>query len=210
LTEGAVAKLVLAEHGLLKAGKKVAAVGPVFVDEKTWNQSCAIHHSLFRVHKIPLDISSAEPVETDNLIASGSIIRTATLDLVGIMRGDLFIDFVDTEWGLRARSRGYKSYCVPHCVMRHSIGDAAVRVFGKDVFVHGDARNYYRLRNAIFLLRIKTMGWGWRTYMAVRIPYYFLLFPWLSKNKMKNMRLVLKALMDGLTARLGHIAAEAE
>jgi rhamnosyltransferase len=203
LPPGMVNKLLTAEGELLKAGKRVAAVGPQYVDEKTGTPSCAIRHACLRVRRIKLDPRSSEPIETDNLIASGSITRTAALQSLGMMRCDLFIDFVDTEWGLRASSKGYKSYCVPNAVMTHSTGDKAIRIFGKEVYVHSDVRRYYRLRNAMYLLRLRTMGWQWRTYMSVRIPYYALLYLWLSKDKLRNAKLLLKALLDGLLGRLG-------
>src|SRR5690348_4888723 len=126
-----VRELIVAERELLRAGEKVAAVGPQYLDEKTGIPSFAVRYCLPVVHKIWLDPHSHVPVETDVLIASGSIIRTVVLESVGFMRSDLFIDFVDTEWALRARSMGYKCYCIPNAVMTHSIGDACAQVFGK-------------------------------------------------------------------------------
>jgi rhamnosyltransferase len=196
-------KLLAAEGELLKAGKKVAAVGPQYKDEKTGTPSFAVRYHDLTVRKIRLDPRSSIPVETDILIASGSIIRTATLESVGMMRGDLFIDFVDTEWAFRARSKGYKCYCVPNAIMMHSIGDAAIKVFGKSVSVHSDLRKYYRLRNAIYLLRLPSMGWQWKGYILRWIPYYLLLNLYVSRNKLRNARLLLRALRDGLLGRLG-------
>jgi len=196
-------KLLAAEGELLKAGKKVAAVGPQYKDEKTGIPSFAVRYCDLTVRKIRLDPHSSIPVETDILIASGSIIRTATLESVGMMRGDLFIDFVDTEWALRARNKGYKCYCVPNAIMMHSVGDAAIKVFGKSVYLHSDLRKYYRLRNAVYLLRLASMGWQWRGYILRWIPYYLLLNLCVSRNKLRNARLLVKALWDGLLGRLG-------
>ena len=203
LPPGVVRKLLDAEGELLRAGDKVAAVGPRYMDEKTDIPSFAVRYGDLTVRKIRLDPNSKVPVETDVLIASGSIIRTAALETVGMMRGDLFIDFVDTEWSLRARSKGFKSYCVPDAIMRHSVGDAAIKVFGKSVYLHSDLRKYYRLRNAMYLSRLPSMGRQWRSYIFRWIPYYFLLNLWISKNKLRNARLLLRALWDGLLGRLG-------
>jgi rhamnosyltransferase len=198
-----IKKLLAAEGELLKLGKKVAAVGPRYVDEKTGIPSFAVRYGDLTVSKIRLDPDSSVPVETDILIASGSIIRAETVESVGMMRDDLFIDFVDTEWSLRARSMGYKSYCVPDAIMAHSVGDTAIKVFGRSVYLHSDVRKYYRLRNAIYLLRLSSMGRQWRSYIFRWIPYYFLLNIWISKNKLPNARLLLKALWDGVLGRLG-------
>jgi rhamnosyltransferase len=117
-----VATLLAAEGDLLGKGKQVAAVGPQFIDENSGNPSPAIRHYYFRIQKLYLDPSSSDPVETDHMIASGSIIRTSVLDSVGAMREDFFIDWVDIEWCMRARSMGYLSYYVPSVVMKHSVG----------------------------------------------------------------------------------------
>jgi rhamnosyltransferase len=203
LSPGMVDKLIAAEGELLKAGIKVGAVGPRYVDGKTDIPSFAIRYGAVTVRKIALDPLSSMPVETDILIASGSIIRTATLQTVGIMRGDLFIDLVDTEWALRARSNGYKNYCIPSAIMMHSVGDAAIKVFGKSVYLHRDLRKYYRLRNAMYLLQVSSMGWQWRSYILRWIPYYLFLSLWTSEHKLSNARLLLNALWDGLLRRLG-------
>lgn len=203
LVSGMVDKLISAERRLLKAGKSVAAVGPRYIDEKTGTPSSAFHRGWLLVRKSGLDPSSREPVETDNLIASGSIIRAEVLQSVGLMREDLFIDFVDTEWGLRARGRGYKSYCVPDALMIHSTGDAATKVFGKEFYLHAELRRYYKLRNAVYLMRLPSMGWRWRSFALRWIPYYFLLSLWLTKGKERNARFLLTALWDGLLGRLG-------
>jgi rhamnosyltransferase len=136
------------------------------------------------------------------------LIGTAAFGAIGLMRDDLFIDWVDIEWALRARSLGYKSYYVPNAGMAHSVGDDVVQVLGRDFHLHDDLRNYYLLRNATYLMRVKSMGWRWKITFAPRIPCYFVLYPCLSKSKLKNARLVLRAFMDGLRGRLGRFADE--
>lgn len=198
-----VAKLIAAESELLKAGMKVASVGPQYRDEKTGIPSFAVRYRVISVRKISLDPLSNVPVETDILIASGSIIRSATLQSVGLMRSELFIDFVDTEWALRARSSGYKCFCIPNAIMMHSVGDASVEVFGKSVYLHSELRKYYRLRNAVYLLRLSSMGKNWRSYILRWIPYYLLLSLYTSENKLQSAWLLVRALWDGLRGKLG-------
>lgn len=203
LSPGMVTRLLAAEDELLRAGEQVAAVGPQYVDEKTGQGSYASHHTPFKVRKIFLDPASTKPVETDAVMASGSVIRTAVLQSIGMMRGDLFIGMVDIEWGLRARSQGYKSYCVPGVIMQHNLGESVVRFLGRNLFMYSDLRMYYALRNCMYLLKLRTMGWQWRAYMAPRIPYYFLLFLLLSQDKLRNTPMFLRAVWDGALGRLG-------
>lgn len=203
LPAGMVDSLLTAERELLAAGKQVAAVGPLFVDEKTGAISRTIHHRWLKIERKPVDPRAAAPVETDYLIASGSLIRTAVLRKIGGMRDELFIDWVDIEWGLRARSMGLACYLVPSTVLRHSVGDVAVQVMGRTVHLHSDVRNCYIVRNATYLLRVKTMGWEWRAVTVPRIPHYILLYFWYSDHRMKSLRLLLRAFWDGARGKLG-------
>jgi rhamnosyltransferase len=200
-----VPKLLLAERNLLASGHQVASVGPLYVDEKTGKFAKAIRHKLLFVRKIELDSSSAEPVEADYLISSGSLIRVSVLREVGLMREDLFIDWVDIEWGLRARDKGWKCYIVPNAVMKHSIGHSSVAVFGKEINLHTDVRNYYIVRNATYLLRCKSMGWQWRAALAIRIPQYVLFYSWCSPNRVQCLKLLVEAVGHGLRGRLGKL-----
>lgn len=205
LPVGMVDRLRSGEEQLLRKREQVAAVGPQFWDEKTGKAYPAVRLEYFRIKKLYLDTRSTEPVETDYLIASGSMIRVSVLREVGLMREDLFIDWVDVEWGLRARSMGFRSYHIPDALMTHNVGDAVVSILGRDVHVHSDVRNYYMLRNALYLFRLKSMGWRWKITFAPRIPCYLLIYPFLSGNKRENLRMICRALIDGISGRLGPV-----
>ena len=205
LPPGMVNRMVAGEDRLLRDGQQVAAVGPQFWDEKTGKIYPAVQFGHFHIRKIYLDRRSTVPVEADYLIASGSMIRASVFREVGLMREDLFIDWVDVEWGLRARSMGYRSYHIPDALMAHNVGDAVVSILGRDIHVHSDLRNYYMLRNALYLFRMKTMGWRWKITFAPRIPCYFVLYPILSANKCQNIKMVWRALFDGISGHLGPI-----
>jgi rhamnosyltransferase len=203
LSTGMINLLLSAEASLIAQGNKIAAVGPVFIDEKTGKSSPATRCGALRVRHIPIDLSTSEPVEADYIIASGSLIQRSTFDAIGLMREELFIDWVDIEWGLRARNAGYKSYLVPTAILQHSIGDATVKIFGKVINVHSDIRHYYIVRNAAYLIQLKTMGWRWRMLTTLKLPRYVLAFSWFSQNRMKSLRLLSRALIHGLEARTG-------
>lgn len=198
-------ELLAAERALLKSGVQVAAVGPKFIDEKNGTVSKAIRHSWMRVRKIPVDGPENIPVLADYLIASGSLVRLSSVAKIGTMRDYLFIDWVDIEWGLRALSLGYKCFIVPNAVMSHSIGDDSVRILDKDINLHNDTRNYYIVRNATYLLRVKTMGWKWRSVTILKIPAYVCFYSWHSSRRMQSVRLLMRAISDGVRGKLGRI-----
>ncbi len=197
-----VNKLLDAEGELVRAGEKVAAVGPLFIDEKTGKRSFAIRSARIGVNRIAIDPSCHEPLQTDHLIASGALIRISVLQYIGMMRDDLFIDWVDIEWCMRAQYKGYRCYIIPHAIMRHSIGDGNVRILGKDINLHSDLRNYYMIRNATYLLRLKSMR-KWRVITAMKVIKYILFYSLYSAHKRKTTVLLVRAFLDGATGRLG-------
>lgn len=205
LSSGMVSELVHAEKKLKESGKKVAAIGPFFIDEKNGNTATAIKHSFMRVKKTPIPSNTKDPIETDYIIASGSLINLATIKEIGLMMEELFIDWVDIEWGLRAKNKGYSCFINPSTTMNHSIGDETVRFFGRLINLHNTTRNYYIVRNATFLLRKNHMGWPWRSISILRIPKYIIFYSWHSKNKTQSLYILTKALIHGLIGKTGPI-----
>jgi rhamnosyltransferase len=209
LSEDMVQNLLASENHLINAGQKVAAVGPLFVDEKTGKRSFAIRGARIGVNRIPINISCHEPLQTDHLIASGALIRVSGLQSIGMMRDDLFIDWVDIEWCMRAQFNGYTCYIIPDAVMRHSIGDGNVRILGKDINLHSDLRNYYMIRNATYLIRLKSMK-SWRVVIGFKVLKYLIFYSIYSQHRVKSTRLLWRALLDGVWGRLGKLQIDSE
>jgi rhamnosyltransferase len=198
-----VSLLLRAELDLLHKGQCVAAVGPAFIDEKTGERSSPFRQGYFRATKIEIDEGSTAPVETEYVIASGSLIRRVAIEEVGMMLEGLFIDLVDIEWGLRAKSKGYRSYVIPSVVIRHSVGERAIRAFGRNIYLHSDIRNYYKIRNCGYLLRMRYMGMRWRISNVLRVPKFVAIYSILSDHKLRTLTLLFRACMDGARAKMG-------
>ncbi|MBF4290916.1 glycosyltransferase family 2 protein, partial [Vibrio anguillarum] len=96
---------------------------------------------------------SRYPIEASCIISSGMAVRKNILDSVGVMDDSLFIDYVDTEWSLRARYLGNLILVDPQLVMGHEIGTDNLKLFKWRVPVHSASRRYYRIRNSFFLFR---------------------------------------------------------
>jgi rhamnosyltransferase len=207
LPAGALEALLSAERSLVAAGRQVAAVGPVFVDEKNGTRSKAVRHRFFGVKLVPIGAAEMGPVESDFIIASGSLIRTSIIERVGLMREELFIDWVDAEWGLRARSMGYATYIIPAVVMMHSIGDITANIFGKEINLHSASRNYYIVRNAAYLLKERRMGWRWRTMSVLYIPKLILLRSWLSPHRWESLKQLMIAAREGAMGTMRNFPA---
>jgi rhamnosyltransferase len=106
--------------------------------------------------KGPIDISVA--------ISSGMLVRRSVFERVGLLDERLFIDYVDTEWCLRCAAQGIGIRINPAAIMMHAIGEKSLSFFGFRVPVHSPVRRYYRIRNALHLLRLSHVPW----LMAVR------------------------------------------
>lgn len=132
---------------------KVGALGPRFIDERYnfYYKTISISkHGLRTKH----DVSNInEPFNSTLLISSGSLVSVETLKEVGLMRDNYFIDYVDTEWCLRAESLGFKNYISAKAVMKHTIGDNVLNFKFINVPVHSAFRRYFRVRNAFYMLR---------------------------------------------------------
>lgn len=83
------------------------------------------------------------------VISSGSMIPVKSLKNIGLMREELFIDFVDYEWCWRANRKKYLIICDNEVHLVHQTDKPKV-ILGKTV--SKPFRNYYYYRNIIFLL----------------------------------------------------------
>lgn len=202
LPRGMVSGLLIAEKQLLNKNIKVAAVGPSFIDEKTNEIAPAINVKFMKVDRVEIDSNKSE-IQSDYIIASGSLIRIEVLDIVGLMDERLFIDWVDIEWGERCSKFGYGTYIIPSVQMKHSIGDDFVKFLGRNINIHSDFRNYYIVRNATYLMLSNKLKYESRLLFVFKIPCYILFFSILSKRKLYSLKLLLIAVKDGIIGNMG-------
>lgn len=183
----------------------MAAVGAMYIDVKTNMPAPAHRYRPFRLQKVRPAVGSA-PIQSDWLISSGSLIRCSVLREVGLMREELFIDLVDTEWGLRARSKGFVSFLVPAVTMLHSIGDATAELFGRKLMLHNDIRACYMMRNNAFLLRESAMGILWRSNAPLNLLSSLITSSLFAEHKLHRARLLLRAMLQGFLGHTGPIS----
>jgi rhamnosyltransferase len=198
-----VARLLAAETELAHTAR-VAAVGPVFRDPRERAAAPFVRVAFPRSTKVWCDGSSPY-VRCDFLISSGSLIRLDVLDDVGVMDDGLFIDNVDMEWSFRARSKGYALYGVCDAAMQHELGDARVAVLGgrAEVVRHGPQRLYFIMRNRVELYRRSYTPRVWVAQDVIRIPVKFVIFAVLVGPRARNVRYMLRGLIDGVRRRSG-------
>ena len=141
--------------------------------------------------------------EVDHVIASGCLIPASVLQAVGPMREDFFIDWVDTEWCLRARAQGYQIYGVCAAVLEHTLGDNVVRVWGREIPKHAPWRHYYQARNFVLMLRSCPMTKASSLHMAFRQFKRFLVFSTLVPGRWQYFKMWVRGLVHGYQGKTG-------
>jgi rhamnosyltransferase len=197
-----VARLAAAHRELEAAGARVAAVGPRYVDPVSGHSSYFVRFGWFTFKRIICRPGgSRELIPVDFLITSGSLVSLATLDAVGVLDDEIFIDHVDTEWCLRARHFGYRTFGVCDAVMHHSLGAETVRVWlgrWRHVSVHSPLRHYYSFRNSLWLSRRPYAPLRWVTSNTVKLCLMVAFFSLFIPPRLQRLRMILKGVRDGI------------
>ncbi|GIU15116.1 glycosyltransferase [Shewanella morhuae] len=87
----------------------------------------------------------------DLAISSGLSVPANVFHEVGLMKSELFIDYVDFEWMFRTKSYGITAICLTDIHMYHSVGLGNRKYKGMGI-IHNPFRNYYKQRNPFYLL----------------------------------------------------------
>lgn len=141
-------------------------------------------------------------LETKTVITSGSLISLSAYCLVGRFRDDFFIDFVDIEYCLRARSMGLSIVIATKPMMKHAVGSISMhRLPWKTTGTsnHQMVRRYYMVRNFIFVAKkyaIKEPLW-FMTVLLGRIKMVILILLY-ERKKLHKLKYILLGVVDGL------------
>jgi len=143
--------------------------------------------------------------ETPVVITSGMLIPRRTFDKIGYFREDFFVDIVDFELCLRARSQGLKVMLTTIPLMEHQIGSPkSHRIFGRTVWptYHSPFRRYLMTRNSILLLRLYFMRERrWSIIWARTLFKYTLKALAFEPCRLETLQWTTLGVIDGLLGR---------
>jgi len=184
-----------------KENKRVAAIAPIYRDNNNMEVQPMVYFNKLSLHKT-YDLSKCESVS--HVISSGMLIPANIFNEVGYLQEELFIDWVDTEWCWRALLLNYEIIQTPKVIIEHEHGNYSKKILWKEVPIHDNTmRNYYRLRNAVYMLFYSNLDLAMRLNLLKRIitmiPIHFLT----TKNKKKEIKRIFKSLKDGIMKKLG-------
>lgn len=186
------------------AGYRVGAVGPQIMLPKIGIQIPFLQISWLRTRRIACHFPS-EQIKTDHLISSGTLTSKAVLQDVGFFREDLFIDYVDVEWYLRAIQQNYTLWGICSATMEHDLGDEPITVGGRPFFSHSPLRHYYLVRNAIALYKSPLIPLRWKCSDIPRLFLKSMFYILFGKSRFAQMRMMGKGVFDGFTGRMGQL-----
>ena len=199
-----VEKLLGAYECMASQGYAVAAVGPRYVDLRQNNPPPFIRLRGLKVERCVCTAPDAI-VPVDYLISSGSLITMKTLNAVGTMADNLFIDYVDIEWGLRAKHFGYQSFGVCNAAMHHSIGEHPMKAFGRPIPLHSPLRHYYHFRNAVWLYQQSWPSWKWKVADAWRLLLKYGFYSMFARPRLKHLGMMTLGIWHALRGRTGRL-----
>lgn len=157
----------------------------------------------YKRSQVSLDKKQRQRYLASYVISSGSLVNLKVCEKIGWHDESLFIDFVDIEWGLRARSGGYDIYLTNQVCMQHSIGDRPVNC-GRIKWVnHSPIRHYYYFRNVFLMLRKPHVPRQWKLRELVKLAPRFLIYACLTQDKWSHTKYMLKGVLHGILGRSG-------
>lgn len=181
----------------LALNDRVAAIGPSFTDEKrgfVYPQVAWNNMGLFQ-RFTPDQHQKAQKVAA--LISSGMLTNIQTLKNIGLYDDALFIDYVDTDWCLKAQSKGYTLYVIPNISMTHAIGINSIKLLGRYFTVHSPIRRYYMLRNSFLMAKKEYVKSALAFTFIFRTSLHHILLILFCDHKWKNCIAFYKGFLDG-------------
>ena len=199
---------LLQAHKIKSGSNKVSAVGVTYLNADNGSESFFVQFGALKFRRRYCGQRDADGcVATDFLISSGSLISIEALNDIGAMDEPLFIDHIDTEWFLRARSKGYKAYGVCEARMQHGLGESTHRVSiggrQRNVPQHKPFRYYYIFRNSILLYKRGYISalWKWNDFQ--RLAMIALMFGVFKSPRIQNLQMMARGLWHGVLGVTG-------
>ena len=146
--------------------------------------------------------------EVEAVITSGTLLPLEVFAALGPFREEFFIDYVDIEYCLRARARGFRIIETRKALMAHTVGAPSRHpLWGRHTWTtnHSAERRYYIARNNTVLLREygTTKGGSWRWKSIVRSLRLCKRIAFFEQDKWPKLMAVAEGWWDGMRGRLG-------
>ena len=191
--------------------EKLAVLAPMIVEELLPRLS----QYMRRKNKFFYEHTSAETGLLRNVtisITSGSLYNLEIWKKLGPFRDDFFIDYVDTEYNLRAIQHGYEISVQCQARLIHNLGKRqGKKLLGKTLYptFHSPVRWYYISRNRIAMLKMYARKQPhWFFYEMITTIRTFIRVFTLEDQRIQKLKAFLYGTYDGLRGKMGEIPPE--
>jgi rhamnosyltransferase len=155
-----------------------------------------------------LESTDAAWDEAETVITSGSLLPLAAHADIGPFREEFFIDFVDTDYCLRARAKGYQVIKSRKHLMSHAVGalhESRFLWFKRWTYNHSPDRRYYFARNNTVLIReyghYGRVRWMLKSlHRCFRLSKRVFLY---EKARTRKIAAIAQGWRDGVTGKMG-------
>ncbi len=144
------------------------------------------------------------------VISSGALYDLGAYRDIGPFREDFFVDYVDTDYCLRAKQRGYHIVVACRATLIHQLGDqkeARVGPLTMHPTFHSPLRWYYISRNRVPMLL--TYAWRWPHWFFYELfinAYGLVRLILFEDHKLAKFLAIILGTWDGLLRRLGPVS----
>lgn len=188
--------------------ENLALVAPIYFCNNVNRYGKAICIEDQRIHRHAPEQWAAEApfMSVSYTISSGSLMNLQACKKIGWYDESLFIDFVDIEWGLRAKEQGYQLHMIHSVCLQHQIGCEPIKLGKKQIVNHSSLRHYYYFRNLFLMMRKSHVPMIWKAYELAKLPARFVLYSLLTENKSGHAIAMTRGFIHGLFGKKGKAA----
>ncbi len=153
------------------------------------------------------DSSLPKYEEVESVWTSGNLLRLSLYKDIGTFKEDLFIDFVDHEYCLRLKRKGYRVVQSNFAILRHNIGTNLREIrfcfVSLKVSNHSSLRRYYITRNRFWVTREYK---EFRKFCLVDLCRFwaeFFTIGFFEKNKFAKFKMIILGYWDYRIGKMG-------
>jgi len=147
-------------------------------------------------------------------MTSGSLLNLLACKSVGPFQEELFVDFVDIEYCLRLRSRGFRVVRANRALLEHHVGQALkFSLFFRDFYLtgHSPLRKYYKTRNRFFVAdRYRSVFPAFCRADRVRFCLELLRLLFFESDKREKLAMMQRGYADYRRGRMGMYDGETD
>ncbi|MFA0216706.1 hypothetical protein AB4437_16675 [Vibrio cyclitrophicus] len=145
------------------------------------------------------------PIPVKHTLSSGFFYSRQGAEKCGLKNEDLFIDLVDWEWCMRARTFSLSTFVSPNIEILHSLGEGHKVVGPLNIGVPKPFRHYFQFRNTILLSKMKHIPLKWKLKNMLKIFVKFFFYPIILDDGIKRFRFMSKGIVDGFMNKARHL-----